>query len=148
MKQPFFYTLCFPFLSLLFFSFDNSVEMVSWGVASFYSDGFNGKKTASGERYNKNKLTAAHRTLPLGTKIKVSRTDNGQAVVVKVNDRGPYIKGRVVDLSRAAAEKIGLTTGVGTIQVKIEVIDNSNGVTLSEENLDQLMDIIHEEEGW
>ncbi|PSJ73347.1 septal ring lytic transglycosylase RlpA family protein [Sphingobacteriales bacterium UPWRP_1] len=135
------------FSFLLFSSFSNNVEMVSWGVASYYSNSLSGKKTASGEKYNHNKLTAAHRTLPFGTKIKVSRIDNGKAVIVKVNDRGPYIKGRVVDLSKAAADKIGLT-GVGKMQVKIEVIDNSNGVTLTEENLDELMQIIHEEEGW
>lgn len=117
------------------------------GVASYYSDVFTGKKTASGQQYDKYKLTAAHRTLPLGTKIKVTRLDNGRAVVVKVNDRGPYVKGRIVDLSRLAAEKIGLTS-VGKAQVQIDVIDHSNGVTLTEENLEELMSIIREEEDW
>ncbi len=92
-----------------------------FGIASYYADAFHGRKTASGELYHKDKLTAAHKDLPFGTMIKVTRLDNKKSVVVKVNDRGPYIKGRIVDLSKAAAKKLDLIT-VGKARVKVEVI--------------------------
>ena len=76
------------------------------GMASWYGGKFHGRTTASGERYNMNALTAAHKTLPFGTKVKVTNKKNGKSVVVKINDRGPFIKGRVIDLSRAAHQKI------------------------------------------
>lgn len=78
------------------------------GHASWYGPGFYGRKTASGERFTKTKLTAAHKTLPFGTRIQVTNLQNGKEVEVVINDRGPYIRGRVIDLSYAAAEKIGL----------------------------------------
>lgn len=91
------------------------------GKASYYHNKFHGRKTASGAVYNKNKLTAAHKTLPLGTKVRVTDTRTGKAVVVRVNDRGPFIKGRVIDLSRAAAKEIGLVKK-GVTKVKVEVL--------------------------
>lgn len=91
------------------------------GLASYYSDNFHGKKTASGEKYDKNQLTAAHKTLPFGTMVKVTRLDNNKSVVVRINDRGPYIKGRVIEVSKKAADAIDLTK-VGAAKVKIEVI--------------------------
>lgn len=94
------------------------------GEASYYADSFQGKPTASGEPYDRNKLTAAHRTLPFGTRLRVTRTDNGKSVVVKVNDRGPHKAGRVVDLSYAAADQIGLVRD-GVAPVKIEVVGSS-----------------------
>ncbi|MEL7531699.1 MAG: septal ring lytic transglycosylase RlpA family protein [Bacteroidota bacterium] len=94
------------------------------GEASYYADSFQGKPTASGEPYDRNKLTAAHRTLPFGTRLKVTRTDNGKSVVVKVNDRGPHKAGRIVDLSYAAAAQIGLVRD-GVAPVKIEVVGSS-----------------------
>jgi peptidoglycan lytic transglycosylase len=93
-----------------------------FGIASYYSDAFHGRKTASGELYHKDKLTAAHKTLPFGTLIRVTRLDNKTSVVVKVNDRGPYIKGRIVDISKAAAIKLDLIRD-GKARVKIEVIE-------------------------
>ena len=93
-----------------------------FGIASYYADAFHGRKTASGELYHKDKLTAAHKTLPFGTIIKVTRLDNKSSVTVKVNDRGPYIKGRIVDLSKAAAKKLDLITD-GKARVKIEVLE-------------------------
>jgi len=96
------------------------------GVASYYHDRFQGRKTASGVRYNKNVLTAAHKTLPLGSKVKVTDTRSGRSVVVKINDRGPYVKGRVIDLSRAAAKEIGLTKK-GVAKVKVEVLSLPGG---------------------
>lgn len=95
------------------------------GLASYYADRFHRKKTASGEFYDKNAFTAAHRTLAFGTKIKVTRVDNNKSVVVKINDRGPFIKGRILDLSRAAALRLDLIKD-GTAMVKYEVIEVSN----------------------
>lgn len=91
------------------------------GVASFYSDKFNGRRTANGEIFHNKKLTAAHRTLPFGTYVKVTALWNGRSVVVKINDRGPFIKGRVIDLSKAAAAKLHLI-GKGVGKVDIEVV--------------------------
>ena len=84
------------------------------GVASWYGPGFQGKKTASGERFNTNDMTAAHKTLPFGTKIQVTNERTGKSVVVRINDRGPYAHGRVIDLSKAAAQAVGIE-GVGQV---------------------------------
>ncbi|RQR52684.1 septal ring lytic transglycosylase RlpA family protein [Burkholderia sp. Bp9126] len=89
------------------------------GRASWYGRGFHGRRTANGERFNMNAFTAAHRTLPLASYIRVTNPTNGKWVVVKVNDRGPYKRGRVLDLSYAAAKVIGLVHA-GTGRVKIE----------------------------
>ena len=87
------------------------------GVASFYGNE-SGSKTASGQRFNQNAMTAAHRSLPFGTKLRV--THGGQSVVVTINDRGPFIKGRVLDLSTAAARAVGLTSaGVGRVTAQV-----------------------------
>ena len=91
------------------------------GVASYYGPGFHRKKTASGERFNMHKLTAAHRTLPFGTRVRVTNIENGKSVVVRINDRGPFKKGRVIDVSLAAARKIGLTAS-GTAKVKLKIL--------------------------
>lgn len=88
------------------------------GLASWYGGKFHGRLTASGEVYDMNKLTAAHRTLPLGTYVRVTRTDGRGEVVLKVNDRGPFIKGRIIDLSRAGAAKLHmLDEGVAEVRV-------------------------------
>ena len=92
-----------------------------FGIASYYDNAFHDRKTASGELYNKNRFTAAHNTLPFGTLIKVTRLDNNRSVKVKVNDRGPYVKGRIVDLSRRAAEALDMIQE-GQIKVKIEIV--------------------------
>ncbi len=89
------------------------------GEASFYGKDFHGKKTASGEKFNQNEDTAAHPTLPLGSKAKVTNLENGKSVNVKINDRGPYAKGRDIDLSKKAAKDIGLDKE-GAAPVKIE----------------------------
>jgi rare lipoprotein A len=86
------------------------------GTASWYGPGFNGKKAASGERFNQNAMTAAHKTLPFGTKLKVTNEKTGKSVTVKVNDRGPYRGGRIIDLSKAAASQLGIV-GAGTGKV-------------------------------
>lgn len=91
------------------------------GKASYYAMKFQSKKTASGELYDKSKKTAAHKKLPFGTKVKVTNKKNSKSVIVKINDRGPFVKGRIIDLSSSAFSSIAnLKTGV--IKVKIEVI--------------------------
>ena len=92
------------------------------GIASYYAAKFHGRRTASGEIFNTNAMTAAHLTLPFGTKLKVTNLKNGQSVVVRVNDRGPHVRGRIIDLSVAAAKKIGLVHA-GTTRVKLEVFE-------------------------
>jgi rare lipoprotein A len=87
-------------------------------MASWYGRRFHGRRTASGERYNMNALTAAHRTLPFGTRVRVERLDNGRHVVVRINDRGPFVKGRVIDLSREAARRLGIL-GAGVASVRV-----------------------------
>jgi rare lipoprotein A len=91
------------------------------GIASWYGADFNGRLTASGEVYDMYKFTAAHKTLPLGTVVKVTNEDNGKTVEVRVNDRGPYVKGRIIDLSRTAGRAIDIR-GAGTAKVKLEVV--------------------------
>ena len=91
------------------------------GEASFYANKHQGKKTASGEPYKHDLKTAAHKTMPFGSKVKVTNVDNGKSVVVRVNDRGPFVRGRIIDLSRSAFSAIGNTSS-GLIDVKIEVI--------------------------
>lgn len=88
------------------------------GVASWYGPGFHGRRTANGERYNMDDLTAAHPTLPFGTRLIVRNMRTGQSVIVRVNDRGPFAKRRILDLSRAAARKVGVY-GPGTAYVEI-----------------------------
>ena len=84
------------------------------GLASWYGPGFHGRRTASGERFNTGALTAAHRYWPFGTRVRVTNKRNGRSVVVRINDRGPYCGGRVIDLSHASAQAIGLA-GVGRV---------------------------------
>jgi rare lipoprotein A len=92
------------------------------GLASWYGGKFHGRKTASGERFDQNALTAAHRTMPFGTKLRVTNRKNGRSVKVRVNDRGPFSsRRRVIDLSKAAAQAIGMTND-GIVPVKIEVL--------------------------
>lgn len=95
------------------------------GVASWYGPKFHGRQTANGERYDMNKLTAAHRTLPFNTYVRVLNRDNGREVTVRINDRGPFAKGRVIDLSRAAAKKIGMI-GPGTARVSLVVLSRGD----------------------
>jgi len=97
--------------------------MATTGVASYYHNKFNGRKTASGEVFSNNKLTAAHRTYPFGTYLKVTNVVNGKSVVVKVNDRGPFTKGRELDLSKRAFMEITDNKNKGLIQVDIEIVE-------------------------
>ena len=96
--------------------------MATTGVASYYHNKFNGRKTASGEVFSNNKLTAAHRTYPFGTYLKVTNVANGKSVLVKVNDRGPFTKEKELDLSRKAFMDITDNPNKGNLQVNIEVV--------------------------
>ena len=91
------------------------------GIASYYADDFHGKKTANGETYDMNAMTAAHRTLPFNTLLRITNRENGRSVIVRVNDRGPFKDERIIDLSLAAAQKLGITVN-GTAQVALEVV--------------------------
>jgi rare lipoprotein A len=114
-------TLSLFVIAALFSSFAiRAVE--EFGKAGYYADSLHGRKTASGEVYDKNDLTCAHKSLPYGTKVRVTRLDNKKSVVVRVNDRGPFIDGYVVDVSRRAAEEIGLIKD-GITRVKVEVVE-------------------------
>lgn len=116
-----FYPICLAFLVST-----SVVAQSQTGKASFYADKFEGHLTASGEKYKHSKLTAAHKTLPFGTKVKVTNLDNNQSVEVVVNDRGPYAEGRIIDLSKSAAEKLGFINQ-GLAEVKLEVLDPGDG---------------------
>ncbi len=91
------------------------------GLASFYAAKFHGRRTASGEKFSSKLLTAAHLTLPFGTQMKVTNPKNSKSVIVRVNDRGPYVRGRLLDLSRAAADLIGITR-LGVARVELEIL--------------------------
>lgn len=94
------------------------------GIASFYGDKFNGRKTSSGEKFDNKKFTAAHRTLPFNTMVLVTNPKNDKSVVVKINDRGPFTKGRIIDVSKAAASELDIVRA-GTAKVYIRVIDST-----------------------
>ena len=97
-----------------------SVAQVLTGAASWYGPKFHGRLTANGERFDMDGLTAAHKTLPFGTKLRVTNPANGKSVIVRVNDRGPYAGHRVIDLSREAARTIGLIDrGVGNVKIEV-----------------------------
>ncbi len=115
------------FFTLLFISFVIAAfAQIQTGKASFYSDKFEGRPTASGEKYRHNKLTGAHKTLPFGTKVRITNVSNNESVEVVINDRGPYLDDRIIDLSKAAAEKLGFVNQ-GLAEVKLEVIDAGDG---------------------
>ena len=104
------------------------------GRASYYADKFHGRRTANGERFDMNAFTAAHRSLPFGTRVKVTNLRNQKSVVLRINDRGPYIHSRIIDVSRAAAKVIGLI-GIGSAMVSLQILDeqktDTTGPTLS-----------------
>lgn len=93
-------------------------HVIQTGIASWYGARFHGRRTASGERFDQTKMTAAHRTLRFGTIVEVTKTTNGRSVKVRINDRGPFIRGRIIDLSRAAAVDLGIKNA-GLAQVRV-----------------------------
>jgi len=94
------------------------------GLASWYGGKFHGRLTSSGEVFDTNEMTAAHKTLPFGTMVKVTNLDNGETAIVKINDRGPFVEGRIIDLSRAAADALGMV-GQGVAKVSLEILSFS-----------------------
>ncbi|MBB1127111.1 septal ring lytic transglycosylase RlpA family protein [Thiospirillum jenense] len=100
-------------------------DMIQNGVASYYHDSLDGNKTASGQRYDRNVLSAAHKTLPLGTRVRVTDVKTGKSVIVRVNDRGPFVRGRIIDLSWRAARQLRITKK-GIAKVKVEVLSIPN----------------------
>jgi rare lipoprotein A len=104
----------------------SSSTFVQDGIASYYAEEFHGRKTSSGETYDMNDLTAAHQTLPFGTVVKVTNKTTGRSVIVRINDRGPFLKDRIIDLSLGAAEKIGMI-GPGTAEVHLEILEWGTG---------------------
>lgn len=98
-------------------------NFVETGVASWYGPGFHGKKTSNGERYNQNAMTAAHKLLPFGTRLRVTNLENGRVTEVRINDRGPFVGSRIIDLSRAAAKDLGML-GKGTAKVRLVALED------------------------
>jgi rare lipoprotein A len=107
------------------------------GVASFYVDD---TATASGEKFDNNAMAAAHRTLPFGTRLRVTDVDTGQSITVRVNDRGPYIEGRCIDLTSAAADALGITKTRGIANVKMEVVEQSAQLGVEKKQSAELSD--------
>ena len=106
-------------LSLSLFMVSCAQKVTESGHASYYGDKFEGRKTASGEKYKASRLTAAHRTLPFGTTVKVKNLDNGKVVKVVVNDRGPFVSGRIIDVSGKAANQLEMkNTGTAKVEIK------------------------------
>ncbi|HET8828031.1 MAG TPA: septal ring lytic transglycosylase RlpA family protein [Pelobium sp.] len=106
-------------LLISFTLFSCAPKITQTGKASYYANKFNGRKTASGEIFRNSKLTAAHKTLPFGTKVKVTNLRNGKSVKVRINDRGPFVAGRIIDLSRKAANRIDMKNeGVGNVKIR------------------------------
>ena len=96
---------------------------IGGGMASYYGDELAGNRTASGERFDPGQLTAAHRSLPFGSMVRVTNTSNGDSVIVRINDRGPFSHGRVIDVSHAAAREIGMHRS-GTARVKLALLND------------------------
>jgi rare lipoprotein A len=126
MKQTISRVLLIGFLVLGLYACHNksipsgsSYKYSDTGNASYYSDKLDGNKTANGEIFRQNKLTAAHKTLPFGTEVKVTNLANHKSVIVRINDRGPFVSGRIIDLSKAAAKQIDMVNA-GVIKVRIE----------------------------
>lgn len=99
-----------------------SQSIIQSGIASYYANRYEGKQTANGEKYRHSKLTAAHKSLPFNTKVKVTNLKNRKTVVVRINDRGPFVAGRIIDLSKSAAQMLDFIND-GLVEVSIEVVD-------------------------
>lgn len=111
---------CYLALILIAINFTACAPKITQtGKASYYADKFDGRKTANGEIFQNSKLTAAHKTLPFGTRVKVTNLNNGKSVKVRINDRGPFVAGRMIDLSKSAANRIDMVNaGVGSVKIK------------------------------
>ena len=130
-KSLLFFTLAFCFLAGGAFAANSVTLYKNSAVASYYADKYHGRKTSNGETFNMYDMTAAHKTLPFNTKVKVTNLSNGKSVIVRINDRGPFVKGREIDLSKGAAVKIGMIKS-GTAKVSLEIVGGDN-VTQNQE---------------
>ena len=101
---------------------DQTILESTIGIASYYGAEFAGRPTANGEVFNPNAMTAAHKTYPFGTKIRVVNLKNNKSVIIRINDRGPFVKGRIIDLSRGAAKEISMIVD-GTARVRLEILE-------------------------
>ena len=129
MKAKYFFTLFLLLVSS--FLFANVYK--SNAKASYYAEKYHGRKTANGETFNMYALTCAHKTLPFGTVLRVTNLSNGKNVDVRVNDRGPFVKGREIDVSKAAAQKLGMIK-TGTANVRIEIVSGSQPSVVAKKN--------------
>lgn len=122
------FLLGLSFIVLLSIGAYAQVGFTQEGLASYYANEFEGRTTASGERFSHKKATCAHMTIPFGALVKITNLENNTSAVVRVNDRGPFVPDRIVDVSQSVAERLGLV-GKGTVKVSIEVVDN-NGYSI------------------
>ena len=140
----------FIFISALLFLFASSgifAAVYKSGVtASYYAEDFHGKKTSNGEVFNMNDLTCAHKSLPFDTILRITNLSNGKTVKVRVNDRGPFVVGREIDLSTAAAKKLDMMKA-GTAKVKIEIVKMGPDTALSRQTAEKAREIMAKKEG-
>lgn len=128
--KPMKYT-AFILIAFISFCTTSLSAQEEFGMASYFSDEYQGRSTAYGDTYNKSEMTCAHKRHPYGSRLRVTRLDNNKSVIVKVIDKGPFIKGRIVDLSRKAAEQLGIIE-LGSVKVKLERIDNATSTSAKE----------------
>lgn len=127
-NKNYFYLVIVLVIATFLFSCSSTIESTKGtksiirGYASYYADKFHGKATASGDIYNMNELTAAHKELPFSTRVRVKNLKNGLSVIVRINDRGPFVDGRIIDLSKAAAQAINMIKD-GVVEVEITILD-------------------------
>lgn len=125
-----FTVIIFLFIGVSHPTFAQKNDKTQVGAASWYGSKYHGRKTSSGERYNKNEMTAAHKTLPFGTMVRVTNPANDKSVVLRINDRGPFVGKRIIDVSEAAARKLDIHED-GVARVKVEVLGDSKTAVAS-----------------
>ena len=141
-----FRNLLIVILSVIGFTTSFECYAQTSGKASYYSNALHGRRMSNGQPYNKNDFTCAHRTLPFGTQLKVTNTRNGNTVIVRVTDRGPFVRGRIIDLSYAAARALGtISSGIG--YVRIEVMRKNTEVPYRSPNTDKPIEVPEVEYG-
>ncbi|TXK51984.1 septal ring lytic transglycosylase RlpA family protein [Pontibacter qinzhouensis] len=131
----------FFFITIIFIGFNNpsfsqKATKAQTGTASWYGSKYHGRKTSSGERYNRFEMTAAHKKLPFGTKVKVTNLDNNKSVIVRINDRGPFVGNRIIDVSEAAARVLDIR-GAGLGEVKVEILGKPGSALASLDDEEQ-----------
>lgn len=132
MKKTLLFSVTILLLAASLFAGNSLTMYKSKALASYYADKFHGRKTSNGEIFNMYDFTAAHKTLPFNTKVKVTNLENGKSVIVRINDRGPFAAGREIDLSKAAASELGMLKS-GTAQVSLQIVGAASGTESEEE---------------